>query len=62
MCFIAVVLQEALTGKGVIQGISEGDAFAIACLVATLVVIGGLTAFLAFKGADNYVDEDLSRK
>jgi SNF family Na+-dependent transporter len=62
MCFIAVVLQEVVTGKGVIQGISEGDAFSVACLVVTLVVIGALTAFLAIKGADNYVDEDLGRK
>lgn len=62
MCFIAVLLQEALTGKGVIQGISEGDALSMACFVATLVVIGGLTAFLAIKGADNYVDEGLDRK
>lgn len=62
MCFIAVLLQEAFTGKGVIQGINEGDPFFIACLVATMVVVGGLTAFLAIKGADNYVDDELGRK
>jgi hypothetical protein len=62
MSFVAVLLQEAITGKGVIQGISEGEPFYVACFIFTMMSIGGLSLFLAFKGADNYVDKDLGRK
>ena len=62
MAFIAVVAQELVTGKGVIDGIQEGNALNMVCLAATVASILGLTIVLAFKGSDNYVDNDLGRK
>lgn len=62
MSFIFVLLQEIITGKGVVQGIQDGDPFSMGCAVATVVSILGLTAFLALKGSDDYVDHELGRK
>jgi hypothetical protein len=62
MCFIAVFAQELISGKGVIQGIQEGDVFNLACLGATVLTILGLTVFLAIKGEDSYVDKMMGRK
>lgn len=62
MSFVFVLLQELVTGKGVIQGIQEGDPVNIVCLVGTVVIYLGLTGFLAFKGDDDYVKQDLENK
>jgi hypothetical protein len=62
MAFVFVFLQEAIFGKGIVQGITEGDPIYIACLASFFASVGGLTIFLAIKGADNYVDNDLGRK
>jgi hypothetical protein len=62
MAFIFVVAQELITGKGVIQGVQEGDPINIAFLGATIVSILSVTAVLAIKGDDNYVDKSLGRK
>lgn len=62
MAFVAVIVQELVTGKGVVEGIQEGNAVNMACMVATVVSILGLTAVLALKGSDNYVDKGLGRK
>ena len=62
MAFIFVVLQELIFGKGVVQGLTDGDPIYIACAVLFFASVGGLTLFLAIKGPDNYVDNDLGRK
>ena len=62
MAFIFVVLQELIFGKGVVQGLTEGDPIYIACAVLFFASVGGLTLFLGIKGPDNYVDKDLGRK
>jgi predicted homoserine dehydrogenase-like protein len=62
MSFVAVMIQEALSGKGVIQSIADGDPFFIICLVLTVASIGGVTVLLALKGTDDYVDNDLRQK
>lgn len=62
MSFIVVVLQELITGKGAIEGVQEGNPVNIACLAVTVASILGLTAFLAMKGDDKYVDKALGRK
>ena len=61
MAFIFVVLQELIFGKGVVQGLTEGDPIYIACAVLFFASVGGLTLFLAIKGPDNYVDKGLGR-
>jgi hypothetical protein len=55
MAFVFVVLQELIQGKGVCQGLREGDPINIATAGLTVVLIGGLTAYLAWKGDDDYV-------
>jgi hypothetical protein len=62
MAFVFVVLQELIQGKGVIQGLQEGDPANIAGLGAFLVTIAGLTGFLALKGDNDYVSEALKKK
>lgn len=53
MCFTIVLLQELITGKGVVEGIQEGNIFNLAMLGITGVSILGLTGFLALKGKDS---------
>jgi hypothetical protein len=53
MGFTIVLLQELVTGKGVIQGLQEGNIFNIAMLGITAVSVLALTAFLAAKGKDS---------
>ena len=55
MCFTVVLLQELITGKGVIEGIQEGNIFNLAMMGITGVSILGLTVFLALKGKDSEV-------
>jgi hypothetical protein len=55
MAFVVVVLQELIQGKGVCQGLQEGDPINIAIAGVFVVSIGALTAYLAFKGDDDYV-------
>jgi hypothetical protein len=61
MAFVIVFLQELIQGKGVIQGIQEGDPVNIAGLALFAVSALGLTGFLAIKGDDDYVKRDLER-
>jgi hypothetical protein len=56
MCFVVVLLQELVTGKGVIQGIQEGNPINIAMLGLTAFSGVALTAFLAIKGKDKFID------
>eukprot|EP00594_Rhizosolenia_setigera_P011631 CAMPEP_0178961694 /NCGR_PEP_ID=MMETSP0789-20121207/13878_1 /TAXON_ID=3005 /ORGANISM="Rhizosolenia setigera, Strain CCMP 1694" /LENGTH=144 /DNA_ID=CAMNT_0020645615 /DNA_START=116 /DNA_END=550 /DNA_ORIENTATION=+ len=53
MGFVFVLLQELITGKGVIAGLQDGDIFSYICLGLTGVTVVGLTAFLAIKGKEN---------
>mmetsp|Transcript_1326 Transcript_1326/g.1833 ORF Transcript_1326/g.1833 Transcript_1326/m.1833 type:complete len:136 (-) Transcript_1326:225-632(-) len=57
MGFTITLLQELITGKGVIQGIQDGDALNIAFLGVTVVSVVGLSAWLAIQGDDEFVDE-----
>merc|ERR1712127_877190 len=56
MGFTIVLLQELITGKGVIQGIQDGDFINYAFLGLAGVSVIGLTIFLAIKGSDTYFD------
>ncbi len=56
MCFVVVLLQELVTGKGVVQGIQDGNPFNVAMVGLTGVSLVGLTLFLAFKGKDDFVN------
>jgi hypothetical protein len=57
MAFIIVLLQEVIQGKGVIQGITEGDPINIVLAGMFFVTAIGLTGWLAIKGDDsNYVN------
>lgn len=53
MAFTLTLLQELITGKGVIQGLQEGDPVNLAFLGVAVASTLGLTAFLAIKGREN---------
>mmetsp|Transcript_35259 Transcript_35259/g.64821 ORF Transcript_35259/g.64821 Transcript_35259/m.64821 type:complete len:134 (-) Transcript_35259:378-779(-) len=52
MAFTLTLLQELITGKGVIQGLQEGDPVNIAFLGVAVASTVGLTVFLAIKGKE----------
>jgi hypothetical protein len=54
MAFVLTFLQELIQGKGVFQGIAEGNQINYAFLALFGVSTFGLTAFLAIKGDDDY--------
>lgn len=62
MAFVIVVLQEVIQGKGVIDGIREGDPVNIAIAAGFAVTALGLTGYLALKGDDDYVGKDMGRR
>jgi hypothetical protein len=53
MAFVIVLLQELVTGKGVIQSIQDDDAIGLAGLGFFVVSVVGLTAFLISKGDES---------
>jgi len=61
MAFIVVLLQELVQGKGVVQGVQEGDPLNLAVLGAFVVTVVGLTGFLALQGDDDYVSKDMNK-
>lgn len=61
MAFVLVFVQEIVQGKGVIQGVSEGDPVNLAALGLTLASVAGLTAILALKGDNDYVKKELEK-
>lgn len=61
MAFVVVLLQELVQGKGVVQGVEEGDPFNLAMLGAFAVTVVGLTGWLALKGNDDYVSRDMNK-
>ena len=56
MGFTIVLLQELITGKGVIKGLQDGDFINYAFLGLAGVSIVGLTAWLAIQGREQYFD------
>ena len=62
MAFVIVVVQELIQGKGVIQGVQEGDPVNLVCLGAFTVSVVALTAWLALQGDDDYVKDALEEK
>ncbi|CAJ1957200.1 unnamed protein product [Cylindrotheca closterium] len=57
MAFVWVFLQELITGKGVVQGIQEGDFFFVANAGLFGVSLLALTVWLAIKGDNDYTKE-----
>ena len=57
MAFVWVFLQELVTGKGVVQGVQEGDLFFLANAGLFSILVVGLTGFLALKGDDDYTKD-----
>ena len=57
MAFVVTFLQELIQGKGVIEGLQEGNAVNVACLALTGLSVLGLTGWLALQGDDDYVNE-----
>ena len=56
MAFTIVLLQELITGKGVIAGIQEGNPFNLGMLGFAVVSTVVLTIFLAIKGEEKDID------
>ena len=56
MAFTIVLIQELLFGKGVIQGIQDGDFGAKLMVGLTGVTILGLTGWLALKGNESDIE------
>ena len=55
MGFTIVLLQELITGKGVIAGLNDGDLLSYVLIGIGGFSVVGLTAFLASKGKDNSI-------
>lgn len=58
MCFTIVLIQELVTGQGVIQGIQEGNIFNMIMVGFTGVSILALSGFLALKGKQEFVTKE----
>ena len=56
MAFTVVLLQELITGKGVIASWQDGDSIAYVMAGLTAATVLGLTVFLAIKGEENDID------
>lgn len=52
MGFTVILLQELITGEGVVQGLQEGKFLNIAFVGATVVSVLGISILLAVKGVD----------
>mmetsp|Transcript_26339 Transcript_26339/g.40253 ORF Transcript_26339/g.40253 Transcript_26339/m.40253 type:complete len:136 (-) Transcript_26339:354-761(-) len=55
MGFTVVLLQELITGKGVVQSWQDGDAIAYIMLGVTVVSVVGISALLTFKGKEDFI-------
>ncbi|KAL9185637.1 hypothetical protein ACHAXT_003414 [Thalassiosira profunda] len=53
MAFVVVLLQEAITGKGAVQALQDGDAVGYAFVGLAALSTVGLTAWLAIKGDES---------
>ena len=61
MAFVVVFAQELVQGKGVVEGLKEGDPVNIALAAGAALVTLGLTAFLALQGSNDFVDKELKK-
>jgi hypothetical protein len=61
MAFVLVFVQELIQGKGIIQGMRDGDPINVAGLGLVAFVTLAFTAFLALKGEDDYVEKELGK-
>lgn len=59
MAFVIVFIQELIQGKGVFDGLAQGDPVNIAFLGLFAVSLFGLTAWLAIQGDDDYVAKSM---
>ena len=50
MGFVIVLIQELITGKGVVQGLEEGDFINLAFAGATFAAVLALSAVVVLKG------------
>ena len=62
MAFVIVLLQELVQGKSVVQGVQEGDPLNLALLGGFVVSVVDLSGWLAIKGDDDYVNQDLNNQ
>lgn len=60
--FMVVLILEAVTGKGAIQGIKDGDFIDLLALALTAISISGVTIFLALQGDDDFVNLEALKK
>ena len=54
IAFVWIFLQELVTGKGVLQGIDEGNWFFLFNAGLFGILVFGLTGWLAIQGDDDY--------
>mmetsp|Transcript_31248 Transcript_31248/g.47263 ORF Transcript_31248/g.47263 Transcript_31248/m.47263 type:complete len:130 (+) Transcript_31248:111-500(+) len=59
MAFVTIFIQELVQGKGVIQGVQDGDIVNYISLGFAAVCTLGLTAFLAIKGETDLIEPEL---
>ena len=62
MAFVFVFVQELVQGKGIIEGIQQGDPVNLVALALAGVSLVGLTVWLAIQGDDDYVTRELEGK
>merc|ERR1711957_808359 len=55
MAFVVTLLQETITGKGVVRSLQDGDLVGYIFLGLAIVSTLGLTAWLAIKGDENEI-------
>lgn len=55
MGFTVVLLQELISGKGVVQSWQDGDAIAYIMLGVTVVSVFGISALLTIKGKEEFI-------
>jgi len=53
MAIIVIIIQESVTGKGVIQGIQDGNFLNMFLGALTAFSVVGLTGWLAIKGEED---------
>lgn len=59
MAFVVVFLQELIQGKGVVDGLAQGDPVNFAVLGMFGVSLVGLTGWLAYQGDDDFVTKGM---
>ena len=56
MGFTVVLIQELITGQGVIQGLQEGNVFNLAMVGLTGASVLGISVYLTIKGKTDFVN------